>query len=67
MTGGREDPPVVGWQGCVSKNFAFRHDKRCTVVYVDTHVNWIREEDVPLGQEAWKEPFWGNLPVFDMP
>lgn len=60
-------PHVVGWQPCVRRNFAFRHDERCTVVYVDTHVGWIRSEDVPLDQGAWKQPFWGNLPVFDRP
>lgn len=64
---GQPDAPhVVGWQGCVAHNFAFRHGPQCTVVHADTHVNWIRRERVPLnGPFLWTEPFWGNVPVFD--
>ena len=61
-------PHVAGWQPCTSGNFSFRHSERCTVVYVDTHVGWVRAEEVPLqGDFLWKRPFWGNLPVFDQP
>ena len=60
-------PHAVGWQGCVIKNFAFRHDERCTVVYADTHVDWIRQDDVPRCPRSWEHPFWGNMPCFDRP
>ncbi|MGB2987961.1 MAG: type II secretion system protein [Phycisphaerae bacterium] len=63
----RNAPHAVGWQGCVVRNFAFRHNEHCAVVYVDTHVDWIRPEDVPLGNRAWEDPFWGNIPCFDKP
>jgi len=66
--GSGEDPLVVGWQGCVSRNFGFRHTGRSTVLYFDGHVDWIRAEAVPLsGSKLWEEPFWGNLPCFDEP
>jgi len=60
-------PHAVGWQGCVVDNFAFRHNQCCTVVYADTHVDWIRQEEVPRCARAWEQPFWGNMPCFDKP
>lgn len=58
---------VIGWQDCVSRNFAFRHLERCTAVYLDTHVGWIGTADIPLGPSAWERPFWANVPCFDQP
>ncbi len=60
-------PHTVGWQGCVNNNFSFPHIGRCTVVYVDTHMGWIRPADMPNNHPEYKEPFWGNVPVFDTP
>ncbi|MBN2561664.1 MAG: prepilin-type N-terminal cleavage/methylation domain-containing protein [Phycisphaerae bacterium] len=60
-------PHVAGWQPCVNENLAFRHGRRCAVVFADAHADSIRLEDVPLGERAWERPFWGNLPIFDEP
>ncbi len=65
VLGARSAPHVVGWQRCIDKNFAFRHRERCTIVYVDTHMGWIREDDVPDDTDAWEDPFWGNVPCLD--
>ena len=63
-----DSPHVVGWQGCICANFGFPHGGRSTVVYADTHVDWLRPADVPLKCESlWEKPFWGNIPVFDTP
>jgi len=67
VRGERSAPLVVGWQGCVSGNFSFRHRERCTAVYVDTHVGWIGTADIPLDPHAWKKLFWANVPCFDRP
>jgi len=65
--GKAQAPLAVGWQGCVSDNFSFRHDKLCSVLYLDTHVGWISSDDLQPVERAWEDPFWGNDPCFDRP
>ena len=58
------EPLVVGHQGCVVQAFAYRHRERASGVFLDGHVESIRPEDVPQDEDAWWDPFWGNLPQF---
>nr|QDY92648.1 hypothetical protein fos2004AM_00017 [uncultured Planctomycetota bacterium] len=55
---------VVGHQDCVLIAFAYRHRGRAEAVFLDTHVETITAADVPTGEDAWRDPFWGNLPQF---
>ena len=60
-------PCVVGWQGCVKDNVAYRHNGKAQAVYLDGHVGLFGPGDVPTGEDAWQHPFWGNVPQFWQP
>lgn len=66
-SGGDSSTLVVGWQGCINDNIAFRHRDRAQAVYLDGHVELVGRSEVPTGDEAWKNPFWGNVPQFWQP
>ncbi len=53
-------PGVVLYRGCVADHWAFRHNGRANVVFLDGHVEALKEEEVPMGMWNRNAPFWGT-------
>jgi prepilin-type N-terminal cleavage/methylation domain-containing protein/prepilin-type processing-associated H-X9-DG protein len=49
---------VIFYRACVEDNLTYRHLGTANVVYLDSHVQFVRPEDVPMGMSNRFEPFW---------
>ncbi len=51
-------PGIVLYHACVKDNLVYRHLEKTNVVFLDTHVESLTEEHVPMGFGHRYEPFW---------
>lgn len=51
-------PGVVLYHACVRDNLVYRHLGTANVVFLDSHVEFLHPEDVPMGFAKRYEPFW---------
>jgi prepilin-type N-terminal cleavage/methylation domain-containing protein/prepilin-type processing-associated H-X9-DG protein len=49
---------VIFYRACVEDNLTYRHLGTTNVVFLDSHVEFVRPEDVPMGMSNRFEPFW---------
>ncbi len=52
-------PGVVFYKGCVADHWAYRHNGRANMAFLDAHVESRGPDDVPVGMANRYEPFWG--------
>jgi prepilin-type N-terminal cleavage/methylation domain-containing protein/prepilin-type processing-associated H-X9-DG protein len=50
-------PGVILYHACVRENLVYRHLGTANVVFLDSHVEFVRPEDVPMGFANRFEPF----------
>jgi prepilin-type processing-associated H-X9-DG protein len=53
----------VFYEACPSHNFEYRHRDKINVLYLDKHVDALKEDDVPMGRESRYEYFWSEKEV----
>lgn len=51
-------PGVVLYRGCVADHWAFRHNGRANMAFLDGHVEARGPDDVPMGMANRYKPFW---------
>jgi prepilin-type N-terminal cleavage/methylation domain-containing protein/prepilin-type processing-associated H-X9-DG protein len=51
-------PGVILFHACVKDNLVYRHMETANVVFLDSHVESLRSEDVPMGFSNRFDPFW---------
>ena len=54
---------IVFYEACPSHNFEYRHRDKINVLYLDKHVDALKEDDVPMGRESRYEYFWSEKEV----
>lgn len=51
---------TVLYQGCPRHNFEYRHRKTINILFLDMHINSLKEEYVPMGRKNRYAPFWNE-------
>ncbi len=51
-------PGVVLYHSCVRENLAYRHSGTANVAFLDTHMEYLRSNDIPTGFVNRFDPFW---------
>jgi len=53
-------PGVVLYRGCVADHWAFRHNGRANMAFLDGHVEARGPDEIPMGFRNRYDPFWGS-------
>jgi len=55
--GNMQTPGTVLYDGCPKSNFEYRHKKKINVIFLDQHIDSLKEEDVPFFSRFDKKKF----------
>jgi len=51
---------IVFYEACPIHNFEYRHRHKINVLYLDKHVDALKNDDVPMGRESRYKHFWSE-------